>query len=55
MRVLLGILLELVSVGRIPLKDVPARGEAGGWILGVLVLVGAIALATIQALLARAS
>jgi hypothetical protein len=55
MQALLGFLLDLVSVGRIPLNDVPTRGDAGGWILGVLVLVGATALATIQALLARAS
>jgi len=51
---LLGFLLDLFSVGRIPLKDIPARGEAGGWVLGVIVLVGAIALAAIQALSARA-
>jgi len=50
---LLGFLQDLVSLGRIPLRDIPARGESGGWVLGALILVGAIVLATVQALSAR--
>jgi hypothetical protein len=32
------------------LQSIPARGEKGGWIPGVVVLVGVFALAAIQAL-----
>ena len=32
------------------LQSIPSRGEKGGWILGVAVLVGVFALAVLQAL-----
>jgi hypothetical protein len=46
---LLDLLLEILSlIPGYPLKSVPTRGEGRGWILGVIVLAGAVTLGLLQ-------
>jgi hypothetical protein len=47
---LLDLLLEMLPlIPGYPLKSVPTRGEGRGWILGVIVLVGAVTLGLLRA------
>jgi hypothetical protein len=46
---LLEIAFQILSSGRIFLRDIPTRGEGSGWIGGALILAAVVVLAFLQA------
>jgi hypothetical protein len=45
---LLQIAFQILFSGRIFLRDIPIRGEGGGWIGGALILAAVVVLALLQ-------